>query len=79
MRELEEALAGMGLGWEDVWVMRADRRAGTLVVVATNGKKYNGALESPPAADGKKFSGVPENQKTAAGRVRPRKQATDGH
>jgi hypothetical protein len=40
MRELQEALASVGLSWRDVWVLTVDRRAGTLVVVAADGRKF---------------------------------------
>ena len=38
MDELQIALAGLGLSWAEVWALRADRRAGTLVVVAADGR-----------------------------------------
>lgn len=44
MRELQKSLAELGLTWADVWRMTVDRRAGTLVVVARDGRKYSGAL-----------------------------------
>ena len=34
MDDLQQALAALGLSWGDVWRLVADRRAGTLVVVA---------------------------------------------
>ena len=46
MHELQEALARLGLSWADVWRLTADRRAGTLVVVASDGRKFTAALET---------------------------------
>lgn len=46
MRELQEALASLGLSWREVWVLTIDRRAGTLVVVATTGQKFRLTLET---------------------------------
>ena len=39
MDDLQQALAALGLSWGDVWRLVADRRAGTLVVVAGDGRK----------------------------------------
>lgn len=50
MRELQKALAEMGLAWADVWVLSVDRRAGRVVVVATDGRKYTGVLGGSGAA-----------------------------
>lgn len=47
MRELQAALNEMGLSWGDVWALSLDRRAGTLVVVAADGRKVSGRLEPP--------------------------------
>ncbi len=44
MRELQTALREMGLSWVDVWALSLDRRAGTLVVVTTDGRKLSGRL-----------------------------------
>ena len=44
MKQLEQALKAMGLAWRDVWVMTVDRRAGTLVVVAADGRKFRARL-----------------------------------
>ncbi len=44
MRELQKALAALGLSWADVWRLTVDRRAGTMVVVAIDGRKYSGPL-----------------------------------
>lgn len=46
MDELQIALAGLGLSWAEVWALRADRRAGTLVVVAADGRKFATTLET---------------------------------
>ena len=44
MDDLQQALAALGLSWGDVWRLVADRRAGTLVVVAGDGRKLVGEL-----------------------------------
>lgn len=52
MHELEKALSEIGLSWDDVWALSLDRRAGTLVVVAADGRKLVGRLGTasrPPA------------------------------
>jgi len=46
MRELQAALREMGLSWADVWALSLDRRAGTLVVVAADGRKLSGRLSA---------------------------------
>ena len=46
MDELQIALAELGLSWAEVWELRADRRAGTLVVVAADGRKFATTLET---------------------------------
>jgi hypothetical protein len=52
MNELQDTLAKMGLAWDEVWRLTADRRAGTLVVVARDGRKFTASLSagnpSPP-------------------------------
>jgi len=62
MRELERALAELGLAWADVWALSLDRRAGTLVVVAADGRKLSGRLDAPgpkrPPAAGRRKKGV---------------------
>ncbi|MBP6786279.1 MAG: hypothetical protein KA170_01720 [Candidatus Promineofilum sp.] len=44
MDELQRAVSGLGLSWAQVWVLRLDRRAGTLVVVAADGRKFTTTL-----------------------------------
>ena len=46
MDELQRALAELGLSWAEVWVLRADRRAGTLVIVAADGRKFTRAIKT---------------------------------
>ncbi|RIK14182.1 MAG: hypothetical protein DCC51_15985 [Anaerolineae bacterium] len=48
MHELEKALSEIGLSWDDVWALSLDRRAGTLVVVAADGRKLVGRLGTAP-------------------------------
>ena len=51
MIQLEQALKAMGLAWRDVWVLTVDRRAGTLVVVAADGRKFRAKLGRAGEAD----------------------------
>lgn len=48
MDELQIALAELGLSWAEVWALRADRRAGTLVVVAADGRKFATTITQDP-------------------------------
>ncbi len=43
-KQLQRVLAGLGLGWDDVWRLTIDRRAKTVVVVATDGRKFTAKL-----------------------------------
>lgn len=53
MEQLEKALSEIGLSWDDVWALSLDRRAGTLVAIAADGRKLAGRLSDatpqPPA------------------------------
>lgn len=53
MDDLQQALAALGLTWGEVWRLTADRRAGTLVVVALDGRKWVGEMTGrrPPSED----------------------------
>ena len=39
-KQIQGVLAGLGLGWGDVWRLTIDRRAKMVVVVATDGRKF---------------------------------------
>ncbi len=43
-KQIQGVLAGLGLGWSDVWRLTIDRRAKTVVVVATDGRKFTAKL-----------------------------------
>jgi hypothetical protein len=44
MNELLDTLARLGLAWGEVWRLTVDRREQTLVVVATDGRKFSAPL-----------------------------------
>ncbi len=52
MDDLQQALAALGLSWGDVWRLVADRRAGTLVVVAGDGRKLVGEMGGAQGSGG---------------------------
>lgn len=60
MDELQIALAGLGLSWAEVWALRADRRAGTLVVVAADGRKFTATLVTPGLAPLRRVRAIKE-------------------
>jgi len=39
-KEVQRILSALGLAWADVWRLTIDRRAGTVVVVAADGRKF---------------------------------------
>lgn len=49
--QLQRTLDSLGLTWGGVWALTADRVAGTLVVVALDGRKFTAPLPAGgPAA-----------------------------
>jgi hypothetical protein len=58
MNELQDALAGLGMTWNEVWRLTADRRAGTLVVVALDGRKFTAPLAADRPAAPKRVKAI---------------------
>ena len=54
LQELAQALASLGLAWAEVWRMTADRQAGTLAVVTSDGRKLITSLAAGEAPANRK-------------------------
>jgi len=44
MNDLQRALHALGLTWEQVWRLTADRRTGEVIAVTLDGRKLRGRL-----------------------------------
>jgi hypothetical protein len=49
-REVQKAMAAHGLGWADIWLATVDRRAGRLVLITQDGRKFTHPLGAPRTA-----------------------------
>jgi hypothetical protein len=58
MDELARTLDSLGLTWGGVWALTADRVAGTLVVVALDGRKFTAPLPAGGPAAPKRVKAI---------------------